>query len=416
MNHTPPNATDGGDANTYAPDGRGDADANPYLARQDPRETPDLDAAAPTLTATELRQLNRKALVLLIGIVALLMVLASWLMHSLSTRGGSAKAGTKPATQVIETPDLPQPAPLAPPVPATASAPIPVMDNAPPLPPADPPHGDAGRDSVGDAMVNVAPAAPRGPSLAERRMANGAGADLQAAGQGGEGGTPGPGLPGQSAQGAAVAQAADPETSATFLHAPDALLVRGTYIRCVLETRIDTDLSGFSSCVVSEPVYSINGRRLLLPQGSRLLGRYDRGGTAHDRVAVVWDRITTPNGFDVRMASPGVDNLGSAGHVGQYSAHWPSRIASAVLISMISDVFKYAGEKYGPRSVVGYPGTGTVVDQPFQSNTAQTIESMAQQAIQSSANRAPTVVINQGTVVNVYVAQDVDFSGVLAGR
>ena len=66
-------------------------------------------------------------------------------------------------------------------------------------------------------------------------------------------------------------------SSAQFIRHPDTLLVRGTYIRCVLETRIITDIPGFTSCVVTEPVYSINGRTLLLPKGSKLSGRY---GTA----------------------------------------------------------------------------------------------------------------------------------------
>jgi type IV secretion system protein VirB10 len=122
---------------------------------------------------------------------------------------------------------------------------------------------------------------------------------------------------------------------------PDALLVRGTYLRCVLETRIITDLAGYTSCLLTEPVYSINGRSLLLPKGSKIYGAYG-GGPIGKRVEVIWDRITTPNGIDVAMSSPGVDQLGGAGHPGQYSAHWGSRIASALMISLISDAFKYA--------------------------------------------------------------------------
>src|SRR5690606_13134224 len=63
-------------------------------------------------------------------------------------------------------------------------------------------------------------------------------------------------------------------SSAQPLYNPDALLLRGTYIRCVLESRIVTDVPGFTSCVVTEPVYSVNGRKLLLPRGSKVMGRY----------------------------------------------------------------------------------------------------------------------------------------------
>jgi type IV secretion system protein VirB10 len=186
--------------------------------------------------------------------------------------------------------------------------------------------------------------------------------------------------------------------------------VRGTYIRCVLETRIVTDIPGFTSCVVTEPVYSINGRRLLLPSGSKVLGRYDAEPRG-PRVAVVWDRITTPEGIDISMASPGVDGLGGAGHPGHYSAHWGSRIGSALLVSLVSDAFKYAAAKEGPAGAVIGEG-GVVVSSPYESSTARTMERLANQALDT--RRPPTVTIQQGTLLNVYVARDVDFSAVVA--
>src|SRR3546814_17075577 len=95
-----------------------------------------------------------------------------------------------------------------------------------------------------------------------------------------------------------------------------------------------------------------------------------------------------------------------------YATVFRARIASALLISLISDGFKYAGEKHGPTSTTHY-GNGAVVEEPFESNTARTIQRLADQAVERSANRPATVTINQGTVLNVYVAQDIDFTGVL---
>jgi type IV secretion system protein VirB10 len=54
-----------------------------------------------------------------------------------------------------------------------------------------------------------------------------------------------------------------------------------------------------------------------------------------------------------------------------------------------------------------------VTQTPFESNTARTMERLANQALDRSINRPATVTINQGTVVNIYVARDVDFSAVL---
>lgn len=376
---------------------------NPYLRNIEP-DAPDLDAAAPTLTVNEVRQLNRKALFFLGGILFLLLAMAFWFMNSLSNR--EKKESGQGAQEVVTTPDLPQAAPVVPAeIMVPPAQPVDVVENAPPLPPPPVYQPDYGNDGISG---STAAAEPRAPSLLERRMNDGA---SDAGGMQ----PPGPnGLP--AAPGVAQAEVSRPKSTAKLLNNPDALLVRGTYIRCVLETRIITDVPGFTSCIVSEPVYSINGRSLLLPKGTKLLGQYANDQIGRGRVGVIWDRAITPVGLDITMASPGTDNLGAAGHPGDYNAHWGSRISSAILISMVSDLFKYLGEKNGPQSGVVYPQSGVIVDQPYQSNTAQTVQELARQALQDSANRRPTVTINQGSILNVYVSQDVDFTSVLRGR
>lgn len=367
----------------------GSAGAGHYAARQ---ATPNLDADAPVLRAEDVQRLNRKALVFLAGIVLLLLVAIVGMVRAV---GGDDAPSARPRTQDLVIPEPPR---LA----ATATAAVPALvvpEPVPIVPPPLPPRGEAWT-----MPALPSPQEPAGPSLRDRRSAT----------------TEGPraqdpymqamlaGLPGAPPEEAAVA-AAD-ATAARPIARPDSLLVRGTYIRCVLETRIITDIPGFTSCVVTEPVYSINGRRLLLPRGSRVLGRYEAEPRG-PRVAVVWDRITTPNGIDISMASPGVDGLGGAGHPGRYSAHWGSRIGSALLVSLLGDAFKYAAAAEGPAGAVIGEG-GVVVHSPYESATARTLERLAQQALDT--RRPATVTIHQGALLNVYVARDVDFTAVAA--
>jgi type IV secretion system protein VirB10 len=402
---------------------------NPYLQAGEPVEAsyrgfdadvaatrPQLDDTAPVLRQSEAQRVNRKALLFLAGIVALLVLMALW-MFARAT-GKEADKTVRPS-EVVKIPELPQntgtgvdPVPLAASASAETPAPLPPLPSEPagiPVydPPPPPPPGYRTPMQADRA---------RTPSLLERRM-----------GSETAGGTPSAkdlytqatlaGLQGVH-PGAAPAATVMPTPAGTrggarHISNPDALLVRGTYIRCVLETRIITDVEGFTSCVVTEPVYSINGRSLLLPKGSKVLGQYSEGPDG-PRVEVVWDRITTPNGIDMTMSSPGVDGMGSAGHPGHYDAHWPSRIASALLISLIADGFEYAAAKHGPTT--SYATGNLIVEAPFQSKTAQSLEKVAQQAIAAGARRRPTVTVSQGTVVNVYVARDIDFSNVLARR
>jgi type IV secretion system protein VirB10 len=368
--------------------------ANPYFAGRQDAPPPDLDANAPFLATNEEQRLNRKALLFLAGIVVMLGVAAYFMFRGATS---SEEVAKKPREERVVVPELPRSAVASTEGSEPEAQPIPLeLQNVPPLPP----------ESMQSMPPPLEMQQPQGPSLVERRIMDGGGADqsppLQA------------GYPGAAPGGAAALAEPSPALSAQNINNPDTLLVEGTYIRCVLAMRIITDIPGFTSCVVTEPVYSINGRRLLLPKGSKILGRYDTDASG-PRVAVIWDRIMTPNGLDINMANPGVDNLGGAGHPGDFNAHWGSRIASALMISLIADAFKWAAAEHGPQtSTIG--AGGVVVQSPYESATARSMERLANDALDRSARRPATVTINQGTVLNVYVAQDVDFSHVLAGR
>ena len=388
-------------------------EVNLYADQQQRHAVPDLDANAPLLRSNDLQRLNRKALLFLTGIVGLLLVAAVWMFSRAGSNDGTAARAHE---EKVVIPALPQVANAnnnAGPVPVALAMSSDPMAQLPPLP------AQESTSSVPSyPMPDPTSMPPRRPSLLERRMnlADGAptGADSNApALLGGMPGTPGMVMSGNAGNAVALAAAvgSSEASSAQFINNPDALLVRGTYVRCVLETRIVTDIPGFTSCIVTEPIYSINGRRLLLPKGSKVSGRYDTDANG-PRVAVIWDRITTPNGIDVNMASPGVDNLGGAGHPGDYNAHWASRMSAALMISLVSDAFKYAGAKYGPTTTS--VSNGIITQSPFESNTARTVERLANQALDRSITRPATVTINEGTVVNIYVARDVDFSGVLS--
>jgi type IV secretion system protein VirB10 len=360
---------------------------NPYATQYQQRtEEPDLDAGAPQLRASELRRMNHRALLLLGAVVLLLLFVAYWMIQNATAPREKPKPREERVTvaeapAAVALPQLPRPTPT--PAPAQPIPLMPAPVRTPPLPREQAPG-------------------PREPSLVQRRIlaAEAGGAEVPPA-------VPMPGSAGNGLPGSADSDI----TSAQPLTKPDTLMQRGTYIRCVLETRIVSDVPGYSTCLVTEPVYSFNGHTLLLPKGSKVLGSYQKQQNQR-RVEVIWDRIITPTGIDVNMKSPGIDNLGGAGLPGHYDAHWGERIGAALLISMLSDAFKYEAAKHGPTTTT--ISNGYVTQEPFESNTARTVQDLANQAVREAANRPPTVTINQGTVVYVYVAKDVDFSGVVA--
>jgi type IV secretion system protein VirB10 len=385
--NTPNQPGDGSDRENAPSAGHSDPLAgNPYSNQYRQSASPDLDANAPILKSSDLRRMNRRALFYLAAIVVLLLAVAFWLI-----KGPSRKAPAPKQTETITVPMAPVAPAVLPQLPATPPVqPIPVTPTLPKVSQTAPPQ----------------PTKPQGPSLLERRLAESQGTGTSEA-------TPAPAANPPRGTGDEIGALEDEKTSAQPLSNPDAIMVRGTFIRCVLQTRIISDYPGFASCVVTEPVYSFTGKHLLLPKGSKVLGKYKSKPIIGNRLFVIWDRIITPTGIDVNMSSPGVDDLGSSGDAGYLDSHWGSRITAALLISMLSDGFSYEAAEHGPKTT-SLAGNGVAVESPFQSNTAQTLQSLSQQAVQQAAQRPATITINQGTIIDVYVAKDVDFSGVVS--
>ncbi|WP_162961918.1 TrbI/VirB10 family protein, partial [Pseudomonas aeruginosa] len=83
-------------------------------------------------------------------------------------------------------------------------------------------------------------------------------------------------------------------------------VMAGTVIAGALVTGIKSDLPGDVIGTVTEPVYdTATGKHLLIPQGSRILGRYNsQVSYGQSRVQVVWSRIILPD-----TSSLTLDNL-----------------------------------------------------------------------------------------------------------
>ncbi|MCB2018282.1 MAG: TrbI/VirB10 family protein [Hydrogenophaga sp.] len=200
----------------------------------------------------------------------------------------------------------------------------------------------------------------------------------------------------------------------------DYVMTRGTFIRCSLETKIVSTLPGMTSCIVTEPIYSSNGSHLLIDKGSKVTGEYKYADENYDRIGVVWTRVLTTTGLDVRIDSGGTDALGSAGIPGHYDGHWGERIGSAMLVSLLADGIDAAAQRYanehdiqGPTTVSGAGNVGVVTYSPWESQTATTAKRAATEMLAKSANRKATVTVLNGTVVNIFAARDVDFSSVM---
>ena len=90
----------------------------------------------------------------------------------------------------------------------------------------------------------------------------------------------------------------------------------GWEIPAVLEQALNSDLPGELKALVTSNVYdTATGRYILIPQGSRLIGRYDsRVAYGQDGVQVAWSRLVFPDASSVDLdGMVGLDAQGNAG-------------------------------------------------------------------------------------------------------
>ena len=184
-------------------------------------------------------------------------------------------------------------------------------------------------------------------------------------------------------------------------------ITEGTVIPAVLETAINSDLPGLVRSVNAADVFSHDGSQLLIPKGSRLVGRYQsdiRRGQV--RVFIMWTRIIRADGLSILINSPGTDPLGRAGLEGEVDTHFFQIFGAAILLSILDGGIDVAIEMARQQ---GDDSTAIIQRDRGMSRAAEL-------ALQDSIRIQPTIHIDQGTAISIQVARDLDFEAVEMAR
>lgn len=183
-------------------------------------------------------------------------------------------------------------------------------------------------------------------------------------------------------------------------------LQAGSIIPGVIITGIDTDLPGQIIAQVRSNVYdSPTGKYLLIPQGSRLTGRYDSQVTyGQQRILIIWSRIIFPNGESIDIQGmPGIDRQGYAGFKGDVNNHYLRLFGSAVLMSIIGTGAQLAAPT--PDNPLAPLTVKQALAQSLNSNLVTTSSSITAKNL----NIQPTLEVQPGYEFNISVTKDMVF-------
>lgn len=207
-----------------------------------------------------------------------------------------------------------------------------------------------------------------------------------------------------------------PRVSAGRVGNLESLILQGKVIQAVLETAIDTTLPGPLRAIVARDVYAEAGSLVLIPKGSRLIGSYNSDivrGQA--RIFIVWNRVIRPDGIDLQMEAPNMDSLGRAGLAGYVDERYFEIFSGALLSSVFTIGTAALGDAIAPGEISttqNTDGSNNTSGDPVSIATAEAATNLAETAqtvLGNIIDVRPVVTVDQGTPVNVFVNQDLEF-------
>ena len=178
-------------------------------------------------------------------------------------------------------------------------------------------------------------------------------------------------------------------------------VMAGTVIAAALVTGIKSDLPGDVIATVTEPVYdTATGRYLLIPQGSRILGKYNsQVSFGQSRVQMVWNRIILPDTSSLTLDNlVGTDPAGYAGLEDGVDRHWGRIVAGAALTTLLgvgAELAAPENRQNGNRIIIA--GRDSAQD---------SINHVGQELTRRNMNVQPTLTARPGLPVRVIASRD----------
>lgn len=175
------------------------------------------------------------------------------------------------------------------------------------------------------------------------------------------------------------------------------MLMAGSVIAGSLITGINSDLPGMVVAQVTQQVFdSATGEVLLIPQGARLIGKYDSAlAFGQSRALVVWQRLVMPDGQSLRLDNmPAAEPSGQAGladKVNYHSGQLLKGVAIATLLGVGAEL-----------SISGESDLVQAIREAAQTGTSRA----GDQITRRNLDIRPTITVRPGAPVRLIVRQD----------
>jgi len=175
-------------------------------------------------------------------------------------------------------------------------------------------------------------------------------------------------------------------------------VMAGTVIPASLITGVNSDLPGTVIAQVTQNVYdTVTGQYLLVPQGARLIGRYDSViAFGQSRALLVWTRIIYPDGASIRIDNlPASDVAGYSGLRDAVDFHTFRLLKGIVLSTLL-----------GVGTELSFDQSESDIVEALRESAQNSANQAGQRIVQRNLDIQPTIKIRPGWPLRVIVNKD----------
>jgi type IV secretory pathway VirB10-like protein len=206
------------------------------------------------------------------------------------------------------------------------------------------------------------------------------------------------------------AEAGLPGIVSTFPVDRTRVITADRYIPAILENTISSQLPGRAIAVVERNVYGSEGRTVLIPAGSRVIGRYQSLAKAGDaRLDINWWRIIRPDGANINIDDQSADVMGRAGVPGDLDTRFFEKYGSSLLTSVIAAGGEWAlgGDSTTVNGALGGT-TQTMSNRARAANRlGNDLDQLGVRMVQENVDIRPVLTVAQGTRLDIIPAEDI---------
>jgi type IV secretion system protein VirB10 len=174
-------------------------------------------------------------------------------------------------------------------------------------------------------------------------------------------------------------------------------IFEGTVLEGVVTNHIDGGFSGPIIVSLTTDLYSHDHQRLLLPQGTRLLGDVQSVGNAQQRkMFVTFHRAICPDGFSLEFAKYiGLDQIGTTGLATKVNHGYLQAFAAAAAIGGL-----------GGLAQIGNNGSVFTPSTEIRNGISEESAMEGEQVLNHFLNRLPIITLKEGSRARVYIGTD----------